>query len=617
MSQSPTTAAEPDAAPPGARPDRGRPGPRLPYMPGVDGLRALAVGAVVAYHVGAGWLPGGFLGVDVFLVISGYLITSLLLAERRETGRIDLWRFWIRRARRLLPAVVVMIVVVLGVMAVLHRDEIGGLRGAALASLLYVGNWYMIVAEQSYFAEFARPSVFQHLWSLAVEEQFYLLWPPLMAAGIALFGRRRLVYGVLAGIVASTALAWVLFDPTQDPSRVYYGTDTRVAGLLVGVALAFLWPAARLRPIRRSQPRIVLDLLGVAALAALAAIMLTVGEFDTHLYRGGFLVVAVVTAAVLAVVAHPASLLGRFFALSPLVWIGVRSYGIYLWHWPVLMLTRPNEDVPFDGPALTAVQVGLTVLIAAASYRWIEQPFRRHGFRSLAPLMPRRDGGWLRPLAGGAAALALVIVTAVVLLAPATAPSIPGIPPSGTSASAAVAGGSGAADVPRTRPAAGVRRTLPPGPVVAVGDSVMLGATPALRSLFGNRLRLDAVVGRQPEDGTALAAATARRLKPGVVIVQLGDNGYMEWDDLTRMLDDLRDVPVVVVLTVRVDRIWEQSVNDAIRKAASNRANVVVADWRAATEGRGDLLADGVHPNPEGAKLYGRVIARAIRYAQS
>ena len=191
--------------------------PRLPYMPGVDGLRALAVGAVVAYHAGAGWLPGGFLGVDMFLVISGFLITSLLLAERKASGRIDLVRFWKRRARRLLPAVLVMMVVVLGAMLVLHPDEVGRLRGAVVASLLYVMNWYQVFAEQSYFEQFARPSVLQHLWSLAVEEQFYLIWPIVLAVCLGTFGRRRLLYGVLAGMVGSAVLAAVLWAPLVTP----------------------------------------------------------------------------------------------------------------------------------------------------------------------------------------------------------------------------------------------------------------------------------------------------------------------------------------------------------------------------------------------------------------
>ena len=204
--------------------------PRLPYMPGVDGLRALAVAAVVIYHLGAGWLPGGFLGVNVFFVISGYLITSLLLAEHRRTGRIELRRFWLRRGRRLLPALFVMIVVVLAVMVLVHPGEVARLRGAVLASFGYVANWYFAFAHVSYFEQFGRPSILQHLWSLAVEEQFYLLWPPIIVLGLMLLGRRWLLAGVCVLIAGSTALAWMLWAPFTDPSRIYYGTDTRAVG---------------------------------------------------------------------------------------------------------------------------------------------------------------------------------------------------------------------------------------------------------------------------------------------------------------------------------------------------------------------------------------------------
>ncbi len=594
----------------------GRRAPRLPYMPGVDGLRALAVAAVVAYHAGASWLPGGFLGVDVFLVISGYLITSLLLAEREATGRIDLVRFWIRRARRLLPAVVVMIVAVLAVMAVLHPDEVGRLRGAVVASLLYVVNWYQVFAEQSYFAQYARPSVFQHLWSLAVEEQFYLLWPPILAAGLLFLRRRILVWVVLAGIAASTALAWVLYEPFADPSRIYYGTDTRAAGLLVGVVLAFLWPAARLRP--SADPRVPnrLDIGGGLGLAALAAVMLTIGEFDRALYQGGFLVVAVVTAVVLAVVAHPSSRIARFFALAPLVWIGVRSYGIYLWHWPVIMLTRPGEDVPFDGPPLVVLQLGLTVALAAVSYRWVEQPIRRNGLAPLRGLVTRSGGARRRVrLGAGAVAVATCALIAFVALVPAQTPSIPGIP---ASAAETPTGATSPATSPAARPAPrDVSRELPKGPVLAVGDSVMLGASEALGRRFGRRILVDASVGRQFTDAMGVVASGVKRRKPGVVVVHLGNNGYVPFEDLETMLDGLRGVPVVVLVNVRVDKRWQDSVNDALRFSAGRRRNVVVADWYTRSADHPEWLVDGAHVNAEGARAYSQLILDAIRLARA
>jgi peptidoglycan/LPS O-acetylase OafA/YrhL len=462
-----------------------------------------------------------------------------------------------------------------------------------------------VVADQSYFAEFGRPPPFRHLWSLAVEEQFYLLWPPVMAVGIVAFGRRRLLYGVLAGVAGTAALAWVLFDPAVDPSRVYFGTDTRGTGLLVGVALAFLWPASRLGRARREGTPPVLDVAGLAALAGLLAIMAWVGEFDAALYRGGFLLAAVVTAVLLAVVAHPGSRLGRAFGWAPLVWIGLRSYGIYLWHWPVLVLTRADEDVPFGGPGLVAVQVALTVALAALSFRWVETPFRRAGLRGTMLWIRRaRERARGRVALGTAAAASLAIAIPVALL-PANEPRIPGIPASGrlyvppTGGLAADRGAPGRAAIE--------------GPVLAVGDSVLVGTGPTLRRALAGRAAVDAAVARQFDEGARALAAGLKRVRPKAVVLHVGSNGYVPADGLSAALHRARAVPVVVLVTVRVPRPWERSVNDAIRYAAARTPNVVVADWHRATADREALLSDGVHATPRGSRLYAQVVMRALR----
>ena len=588
--------------------------PRLPYMPGVDGLRALAVAAVVIYHLGASWLPGGFLGVDVFLVISGYLITSLLLAEHRRSGRIDIRRFWLRRARRLLPALFLMIVVVLAVMVLVHPGEVARLHGAVLASLAYVANWYFAFADVSYFEQFARPSIFQHLWSLAVEEQFYLLWPPLIALGLVFLGRRWLMVGVGVLIAGSTALAWVLWEPFTDPSRIYYGTDTRAAGLLAGVALAFAFPATRLGPAARPGARTVLDVLGIAALGGLIWLMLTLGDLDEGLYRGGFLLVGLVTAVVIAVVAHPSSRLGRAFGVSALVWLGVRSYGIYLWHWPVLMLTRGDQDVPFDGPALVAMQVALTVGVAALSYHYVERPFRRHGIRGVRVSARRWSRRTTRPArfaAASTAAAAVAALAVAVALLPGETPSIPGL----TGVASAARGVSitstpearEGADLPDERTASAARRA---GKVLAVGDSVMLGASDALRKALPRGSVIDATVARQfPEAAKAVTRRLAS-MKPRVVVLHMGNNGFVPFDGLEALMKRLRGTPRVVLVTVRVPLKWQDSVNDALEYAADHHTNAVLADWHAVSGGSG-LLADGVHTTRAGATLYARTIAKA------
>ena len=292
-------------------PDRDvtRHAPRLGYIPALDGLRAVAVVAVLLYHGDQHWIPGGFLGVDVFMVISGYLITCLLLSDWREHGHIQMARFWMRRARRLLPALFTVLGAISLYTLLFLQSDAAKLRGEVVGALFYVENWYLVFRHQSYFESVGRPPLLQHLWSLAVEEQFYLLWPLILAGGLAVWGnkRNRLLYAILAGAVASSVLAAVLYVPYTDPSRVYYGTDTRASALLIGAALAFVWAPWRLSRRTGKGAPALLDAVGIVSILALLWLFLNTGEFQPSLYRGGFLVVAVVTAIALAAVVHPAS----------------------------------------------------------------------------------------------------------------------------------------------------------------------------------------------------------------------------------------------------------------------------------------------------------------------
>ena len=368
----------PRAAEPSAAVTRQPPtiGTQLPYRPGLDGLRALAVTGVVLYHAGVSWMPGGFLGVDVFFVLSGYLITSLLLAERRRKGRVGFKAFWLRRARRLLPAVLLVVFVCLLAASTIARDDLARTRGDAIASLVYLTNWHLIEASHSYFNAFGRPSLLQHLWSLAVEEQFYLFWPLVLMGSLKLLGRRYTIVLTVLLALASTALMWGLYNPDRDPSRVYYGTDTRAATLLVGALLAFAWPLGGFGDEVSHRAARVLDGVGCVALLAVIALFVRTQDYDPWLYHGGFLLVALCTAVLVAVVVHPAASLGRALGSAPLRWIGMRSYGIYLWHWPVMMLSRPGIDVPWRGTFVILAQIAVTVGLAALSYRYVEMPVR-------------------------------------------------------------------------------------------------------------------------------------------------------------------------------------------------------------------------------------------------
>jgi peptidoglycan/LPS O-acetylase OafA/YrhL len=364
-------------------------------LPGLDGLRALAVLAVVGYHLNLWWARGGYLGVDLFFVLSGFLITSLLLEEHADTGSVRLAAFWGRRARRLLPALFVMVAAVMAFVVLEGRYgntdlvasiDLTQLRDQALATLGYVANWQLIATQHSYFAQFSAPSPLQHTWSLAIEEQFYVLWPfvtlGLLTAGLSV--RRRVgAWATAAVAVASTVLMAVLFVPGADPSRVYYGTDTRIADLAVGATLA--WLTAR-RPTPSARVASGLKVAAPVALAGLLALMVTAGTAEgvpsRFMFDGGFLVASLLCAIVVADVRLPGSQLAVLCSWRPLVAIGAVSYGVYLWHWPVIVLATP-ASVGVAGASLLVVRLALIAALVVASYFLVEQPVRR-GLGSVA-----------------------------------------------------------------------------------------------------------------------------------------------------------------------------------------------------------------------------------------
>lgn len=401
---------------------------------------------VVMYHLGFSWMPGGFLGVEVFFVVSGYLITSLLLGEYESSlaegghkngnhkngghksggGTISLRRFWARRARRLLPALGVTLAGVVAFVASAFTEELSDLWDQVVAAVLYVTNWLLIFQDQSYFETFGRPEALQHLWSLAIEEQFYLLWPIIFLAGMRWLRHRWFAAVIAFGVLASTAAMWLLYEPLEDPSRIYYGTDTRAAGLLLGALLAFVWrPWLEKRSLRSRRKRWLIwaaNFLGPVALAGVVGWCLYLGEFDDRLYQGGFLLLAATTALLIGAVAVPGSWFGRVMDCAPLRWLGVRSYAIYLWHWPILVFTRPRLDVTLDGWQLHLVRIGATLVLSDLSYRFIEHPIRTRQFRanlrSWAANAHKSLRGYLGPL-GAASALAVTVAVIVIPQVPA------------------------------------------------------------------------------------------------------------------------------------------------------------------------------------------------------
>jgi peptidoglycan/LPS O-acetylase OafA/YrhL len=354
------------------------------YMPGLDGLRAFAVLAVIAYHLGAPWAQGGLLGVGVFFTLSGYLITDLLLGRWRS-GSMRLGNFWIRRARRLLPALFLMLIVVTAWVTLAQPFQLSSLRGAVASAATYWNNWWLISQHISYFARFGPPSPLGHLWSLAIEEQFYLLWPFILLLGLRFIRERpglvrvhlRLALVTIGLAIASAVLMAVLYQPGFDSSRVYDGTDTRAFGLLFGAALAMVWPAAQLSRNVAARARRVLDGLGTVGLVGIALLIWRTNQYSSFLYPVGFVLLSLSTVLLLAALVHPATRLGRILGIRPLRWIGVRSYGIYLWHFPVIVLTTPVLETGQVNLGRAVLQTAATFIIAALSWRFVEDPIRR------------------------------------------------------------------------------------------------------------------------------------------------------------------------------------------------------------------------------------------------
>jgi peptidoglycan/LPS O-acetylase OafA/YrhL len=611
------------------------------YVPAVDGLRALSVLAVIGFHGELSQLSGGFLGVEVFFVVSGYLITSLLLLEQQDHGTISLPQFWLRRARRLLPAVWLLLLAALSASLTLAPDALAQTRSDAAAALLYLSNWWQVLQRHSYFMAAERPPLLQHLWSLAVEEQFYLAWPLLVAP---LARRRRLWVFAAALLGAAGSALWMarLFDPTQDPTRVYVGSDTRMSGLLLGAALA----ASGLCPLAgdhstNSAARVVKEALGVAGLAALLTAFV---RFDSHallLYRGGLVLVDVATCALLvALVAKTA--LAKTIGSRPCAWLGRRSYGLYLWHWPVFALTRADFDLPWGGLPLLALRLTLTFAISEVCYRFVEIPVRRG-----------RLSAWLRdrPLAFGISALLVAFFSGVLLcvsgarLAHATNAPRSRARLGVTSAALAHAepASSGAA---RARRVPNVTGGIPLNPawprtLTVLSDSVALALGKSLPlALPGWKVEIlgrPALMVKQvvPEFLNARGVGS-------VVVVALAYNSlferdrknYQRWTEIwdrsaERLVSDLKACGAKKIVWVTLREPAPELVTDAgrdqferyawffpyanerIRALAARHPELALADWEAVSNVPG-LTKDLIHVSPAGASLMTETIAQAV-----
>jgi peptidoglycan/LPS O-acetylase OafA/YrhL len=626
------------------------------YMPGLDGLRAVAVLSVIAFHLGFGWAPGGLLGVGIFFTLSGYLITDILLTQLARRGHIRLGRFWLARARRLLPALFAMLVIVVAWVTVIGPGQPDQFRKAVVAAVFYVSNWQLIFQHVSYFARFAPPGPLNHLWSLAVEEQFYIVWPFLLLLGVKLVHERPLPSGIrprLAGLTvlaacASAILMAVLYHPSLDPSRVYYGTDTRASELLAGAALAMVWPSRRLSRRISAGARNTLDGLGVVGLLAILLLIWRTGQYSPFLYRGGFVVLSVATVLVLAALAHPACRLGIALGIRPLRWVGVRSYGIYLWHFPIIVLTSPTG--PHSNNLLRdALQVAAIFAVAALSWKYVEEPVR-HG--AIERLWKRyRAQGW-RPQAITQRGWALLAGGGLVLIAAcagmAGVNSVPTVS-ANTRVEEATAAGTGK-PAPLTPAQAASSKQSSCRAVIHIGDSTSEGLTSpeylpnadqrieaqyakvgAIEQHFeisGARSILETFEG-QPS-AKEVAEAWKNEGYKGCWVLALGTNDSADVavgstvDDQERiemMMDTIGDEPVMWVNVKSIVEAGDpysaenmEGWDEALLQECRKYPNMRVYNWAADVK-REWFIEDGIHFTSPGYAARSALIAQALAHA--
>lgn len=612
------------------------------YITGFDGLRSLAVVGVILYHLLPNTMQGGFLGVPVFFVVSGYLITDLLLQEYRQNGRIAVKQFYYRRMRRLYPALVTMLIFASAYITLFQRNLLNNLRGNVLSSLAYVNNWWQINHGMSYFDRFAAESPFTHIWSLAVETQNYLIWPIVFILLMKFVKNRGKMFLTVTALAILSAI-WmaILYVPGQDPTRVYYGTDTRIFSILLGTALAYIWPSSRLKMTIPPKAKRTLNIIGFVSLALLILSFFTISDGTTFLYYGGMFLISLLVVILVSITAHPGASLNRFLTNPVFAWLGKRSYGIYLYQFPIMIFYEAKINIANHVYLHALIEIILILIATELSYRLVENPLRKFQYARtfsvvknwvMAPIKSKQKIGLI------AGSLVFIISLVGLIIAPTnqvdanqqklqeqiknnqkaaeekqtaetkTSDSSESETKDSTEASGEI---SLAEKYNLTNAEVNIAKRMN---VTAYGDSVLLAGSNGLTSLFP-KMTVDGEVGRQLADGIEQLQTIKDDGKlEDTVLLSLGTNGAFTEDDIAQIMSIIGKKRRVVAINVYVPtRRWQNEVNHLWDVSAQKYKNLTVIDWYDYSKDHPEwFYEDQVHPNEEGDIYYTSLITKAL-----
>lgn len=575
------------------------------YIAPIDGLRAIAVTAVILYHLGINWIPGGFLGVDLFFVISGYVITRLLLDSIISKGALDLREFYWARVRRLFPPLLFMLFGTAFIIAAWKPDAIHRFLKDLPYVLTGTENWHLVSVHQDYFQALGRPPLLQHIWSLAVEIQFYFLWPLILLLILRYLGKKRVAQASLA-IAFTSGVALFIYslkvDTTQTGriSHIYFGTDTHSLGLFLGAALAVSWVPGNLNKNISQRAQDFVDGIGVFGLLGVLSTFFFIDESRPALYRIAFPLTALFGCAIITSLVHPASRFSPLLSTRPIVWIGQRSYGIYLWHWVIFQVTRPNVDLAGASWAINCARILIVIALADISLRWIEIPIRRgslstwfRGMKYRKKTTQRSQKIW-------------VFFTVMSIAISATGASWAALRedkfPTKRSIFVMAREPEGMKTLPSAKPGLWV-----------TGDSIILGIREKLQNLFPIEL-INARVGRQIGELIQVVKSDRAGLGGSPVIFDLGNNNHLAESDVRTLFDLLKNQPEMIIVDTAVPRSWRDDNNRIIKKVIADYPTAQLVDWQSISQGHPEYLApDGVHLSDTGGEIYVSAILEALK----